>query len=113
MEENAEQWPSFQDDGGTDASDFLKNRVPIHRQNSWTNDIIFTENFPNNTGRILVMCNKFSMQNICMALFEREEFIPSLKLLLTYFGVGRGGKSKFRNYNILHYGSSSSFDTID
>jgi hypothetical protein len=85
---------------GIDESDFLKNSFPIYRINSERNAIIFTDDFPEDLSR---ESKEVSMQNICRRMFQREEFTPCLKLLFTYFGVGRGGESKFLNYNRWYY----------
>ncbi|MGL5936119.1 MAG: hypothetical protein ACRCZI_10930, partial [Cetobacterium sp.] len=85
---------------GIDESDFLKNSFPIYRINSERNAIIFTDDFSDQLSR---ESKEVSMQNICMRMFQREEFTPCLKLLFTYFGVGRGGESKFLNYTRWYY----------
>jgi hypothetical protein len=86
---------------GADESDFLKNSFPIHRKNNARTQIIYTDDFPDETG--LNLSKEVSMQNICTALFGRESFPQILKLLFTYYGVGRGGEVKFLNYNRWYY----------
>jgi hypothetical protein len=82
---------------GQDESDFLKSCFPVPRIHNSRNAILPTDDFPDEFR--MKESKEVTMQSISISLFASGSFSQNLKLLFTYFGIGRGGEVKFLNYS--------------
>lgn len=81
---------------GADESDVLKTSFPIPRDHAAQNELIPFDQIPNFSS---TSSAKVTMKSVSMELFKKADFCSSLKLLFTFFGIGRGGEVKFLNYD--------------